>query len=73
MTTHQQFFVPVAPPAMGLAKKHLYRDCRHIANAVVRTIPATYRLVHGLPTCKACEKRQAPTLEIPTPSKEDDG
>lgn len=57
MSHVQQYFVPVAPPAIGLAKKHLYRDCRHIARSAVRTIPATYRLVHGLPTCKICEKR----------------
>jgi hypothetical protein len=52
------YFIPVAPPAMGIAKKHLYRDCQHIKRAAVHTVPSTNKVHTCLPLCKACENRQ---------------
>lgn len=50
-------YVPTAIRAMGIPKKHLFRDCRHIKNAVVRTAPADSQYLAYLPLCKTCEKR----------------
>ena len=60
----EAYWVPVAPPAMGVAKKHMYRDCRCIKKAAVREIPASNLVHRYLAPCQVCAERAKRVLAV---------
>jgi len=53
----QTYYIPPAERAMGIPKKHLYRDCQHLRNSVVREMPADNPAHLCLRLCGTCAKR----------------